>query len=76
MADILYFTETLLIDENIEVYEYHEYDPITSTNVNNGGGIRNSIESQDGFKHLRESYLIFNGRLAKADGTPYLRQCI
>ena len=31
MADILKFSETPLIDESIEVYEYHEYDPITGT---------------------------------------------
>ena len=29
MADILKFTETPIIDESIEEYEYHEYDPIT-----------------------------------------------
>ena len=28
MADILKFTETPLIDESIEKYEYHEYDRI------------------------------------------------
>ena len=28
MADILKVTETPLIDESIEEYEYHEYDPI------------------------------------------------
>ena len=35
MADILKFTETPVIDESIEEYEYHEYDPITGTNRNN-----------------------------------------
>ena len=43
MADILQFTETTLTDERIEEYEYHEYDPITGTNLNNGGHIRISI---------------------------------
>ena len=43
MADILTFTETPLIDESIEQYEYHEYDPITGTNLNNDGDIRISI---------------------------------
>ena len=51
MADILKFTETPLIDESIEQYEYHEYDPITGTNFNNGGDIRISIESQEVFTH-------------------------
>ena len=45
MADILKFTETKIIDESIAEYEYHEYDPITGTNPNNGGDIRISNES-------------------------------
>ena len=69
MADILKFTETPLIDESIKEYEYHEYDPITGTNLNNGGDIRLSIESQDVFAHPTESYLIFEGRLTNADIT-------
>ena len=72
IADVFKFTEIyLLIDESIEEYEYHEYDPITGTNLNNGGNIRISIESQDGFTHPSESYLIFEGRLTKVDGTAY-----
>ena len=51
MANILKFTETPLLDESIEEYQYHEYDPITGTNLNNGGDIRISIESQDAFTH-------------------------
>ena len=43
MADILKFTETPRMDESIEESEYHEYDPITGTNLNNGGAIRISI---------------------------------
>ena len=31
MADILKFTDTPIIDESIEEYEYHEYEPITGT---------------------------------------------
>ena len=38
MADILKFTETPLIDESIEEYEYHEYGTITGTNLKNSGG--------------------------------------
>ena len=71
MADILKFTETAIIDESIEEYEYHEYDPITATNLNSGGNIRISIESRDMFAHPSESYLIFEGRLTKADNTAY-----
>ena len=71
-ADILKFTETPIIDESIEEYEYHECEPITGTSLNNGGDVRISIESQDVFTHPCESYLIFEGRLTKADGTAYL----
>ena len=34
MAAILKFTETPIIDESIEEYEYHEYEPITGTSLN------------------------------------------
>ena len=71
MADILKFTDTPIIDESIEEYEYHEYEPITDTSLNKGGDIRISIESQDVFTHHSESYLIFEGRLTKAGGTRY-----
>ena len=71
LADILTFTDTPIIDEIIEEYEYHEYEPITGTSLNNGGDIRISIELQDVFTHPSESYLISEGRLTKADGTAY-----
>ena len=53
MTDILKFTDNPIIDESIEEYEYHEYDPITGSNLNNGGDIRISIESQD-VSHILE----------------------
>ena len=71
MADILKFTDTSIIDESIEEYEYHEYEPITGTSLNNGGDIRISIESQHAFTHPSDSYLIFEGRITKDDGTAY-----
>ena len=54
MADILQFTDTSIIDESIEEYKYHEYEPITGTSLNNGGNIRISIESQDVYASKRE----------------------
>ena len=72
LADILKFTDTPIIDESIEEYEYHEYEPITGTNLNNGGDIRISIESQDVFTHTSESYFLIEGRLTMADGTLYV----
>ena len=70
-ADILIFTDTPIIHESIEEYEYHEYEHIIGTSLNNGDDIRISIESQDMFTHPNESSLIFEGCPAKADGTPY-----
>ena len=72
LADILQFADSTIIDESIEEYEYHEYEPITGTSLNNGGDITISIESQDIFTHYSERYLIFEGRLRKADGTLYV----
>ena len=72
MTDILKLTETPLINESIEEYEYHEYDPITGTYLNNSGGdIRIGIESQDVFAHPSDSYVIFERRLTDTDGIPY-----
>ena len=72
MADILKFTDTPIIDESIDEYEYHEYEPITGSSLNNGGDVRISIESQDVLTHPSASYLIFEGRLTKADDTLYV----
>ena len=55
VANILKFTDTPIIDESIEEYEYHEYEPMTGTSLNNGGDIRISMESQDVFTHPSES---------------------
>ena len=55
MADILKSTDTPIIDESIDEYEYHEYEPITGTSLYNGGDIGISIESQDVFTNPSES---------------------
>ena len=72
MADILKFTDSAIIDESVEEYEYHEYEPITGTSLNNGDDVRISIESQDICTHPSESYLIFEDRLTKTDDTLYV----
>ena len=72
MADILKFTDSPIIDESIDEYEYHEYEPISGTSLSNGGDVRMRIESQDVFTHPSKSYLIFEARLTKADGTTYV----
>ena len=51
MADILKFTETPIIDESIEEYEYHGYEPITGTSLNNGGDVRISMNRKT-YSHI------------------------
>jgi len=69
--DILNFEEKPITDETIEEYEYHEYEPITGTNLNNPGEIRITIQNQDIFTHPSESYLLVEGRLTKDDDTAF-----
>jgi len=64
--DILNITEKTQIDETVEEYEFHSYEPIAGTNLNNPGEIRINIETQDLFTHPAESYLVFDGKLVKA----------
>jgi len=61
----LKITEKPEIDESIEEYEYHSYEPITSNDLNRPGEIRMNIETQDLFTHPSESYLVFDGKLVK-----------
>src|SRR5688572_24039342 len=70
-SDILNFTEASSVDEGIEKYEWHEYEPVARTNLNSAGEIRINIETQDLFCHPAESYLLIEGRLLKAAGTTY-----
>jgi len=70
--DILNITQKPEIDESIERYEYHSYEPITGTNLNQPGEIRINVGTQDLFTHPSESYLVFDGKLVKnADNAAY-----
>jgi len=69
--DILNLEEKPITDEMIEEYEYHEYEPITGTNLNNPGEIRITIQNQDIFTHPSESYLLVEARLTKDDDTAF-----
>jgi len=72
-SDILNFTEVSSVDEGIEQYEWHEYEPAARANLNSAGEIRINIETQDLFCHPSESYLLIEGRLVKAaDGAAYV----
>ena len=59
------------IDESIKSYEYDEYQPITGTQFNSAGQITITIENQDQFLHLHNSYLLVKGDALKANHTSY-----
>ncbi|XP_065651183.1 uncharacterized protein LOC136079373 [Hydra vulgaris] len=48
-SKVLHFTEDPIVDNGIERYEEHEYEPINGTNLNSSGEIRINIEQQDLF---------------------------
>jgi len=70
-SKILNISEASIIDEEIERYELHEYEPVARTNLNSAGEIRINIEQQDLFIQPSEAYLMFEGKLTKADSTAY-----
>ena len=68
---ILELHETNATDESIKFYEYNEYQPMTGTQLNSAGQITITIEDQDQFLHLHNSYLLIEGDVLKADDTRY-----
>jgi len=70
-SEILRSNGKPVIDESFQEYEYHEYESQARTNLNSAGEININIELQDLFTHLAESYIVFEGRLKKTDGTAY-----
>ena len=63
--------ETNAADESIKSYEYDEYQPTTGTQLNSDGQITITIENQDQFLHLHNSYLLIEGNVLKTDDTRY-----
>ena len=70
-VSILELHETNATYESIKSYEYNEYQPITGTQLNSAGQITITIENQDQFLHLQNSYLLIEGKVLKADNTTY-----
>ena len=68
---ILELHETNATSESIKSYEYDEYQPITGTQLNSSGNITITIETQDRFLRLHNSYLLIQGDVLKADNTRY-----
>ena len=69
---ILQLHECNAVDESNKSYEYDEYEPITGTQLNSAGQITITIENQDQFLHLHNSYLLIEEDVLKADNTRYL----
>jgi len=69
-SEILRFTEKPVIHESVQEHQFHEYEPQARTNLNSVGEIVINIEPQL-FTHPCESYLVFEGRLTKGNGSPY-----
>ena len=68
---ILELHETNATDESIKSYEYNEYQPITGTQLDSARQITITIENQDQFLHLQNSYLLIEGEVLKADNAKY-----
>ena len=68
---ILELHETNTTDESIKSYEYNENQPITGTQLNSAGQITITIEYQDQFLHLQNSYLLIEDEGLKADNARY-----
>ena len=68
--DILSINEAPMRDDSIEKYVRRVYKPTTGENLNKGV-IRIDIGNKDMYIHPSESYLLFEGRLTKADGSAY-----
>ena len=55
-SEIFRFSEKPIVDESIQEYKYHEYEPQARTNLNGAAEININIELQDLFTHPAESY--------------------
>ena len=55
------------VDESIKSYEYDGYQPITCTQLNSAGHITITIENQDQFQRLHNSYLLIESDVLKGE---------
>ena len=64
-------TQGAQIDDGIQRYEYHGYEPDDGNKLNDTGEIKINIKNSDEILHPSQSYLLFEGRLTKANGAAY-----
>ncbi|XP_065662523.1 uncharacterized protein LOC136085163 [Hydra vulgaris] len=71
-SEILNFTEMLIVDNGVERFEFHEYEPVTGTNLNSPTEIRINVELTITYTLPSEAFLLLEEELVKsADGTAY-----
>lgn len=68
MSKILNIVQGVDYDNSISKFEYHSYSPFLNS-FNNGDEIRISIQHQDLYLLLCESFIYIEGRLLKEDNT-------
>lgn len=67
--DLSDIEQNLMTDDSIREFEYAEFPPINSTNLNTNGNKEIIIQQQDLITLPSEAYLYFEGDLTKSDGT-------
>ncbi|XP_029636933.1 uncharacterized protein LOC115212234 [Octopus sinensis] len=67
--DIYDSEHSLFSDNSIKEFEYVEFPPINTTNLNTTGNKEIVIQQQDLITFPSDAYLYFEGELTKSDGT-------
>jgi hypothetical protein len=71
LSNIFDVIDPIVIDNGIQRYEYHAYEPEPGTNLKTTGEIRMHVTSEDTTVHPAGSYLLVEVRLKKTDVTAY-----
>ena len=71
MESVLEIQEKYAVDDSIKSLETYAFQPISGTQLNGAGQIAIRIENQDAFFLPRRSWLQIEGKLVKADDSPF-----
>jgi hypothetical protein len=69
LSNLFDVTDPIVIDNGIQRYEYHAYEPEHGNGLNRTGEIKMHITCKDTIIHPASSYLLAEGIPKKADGT-------
>lgn len=64
-SPMLSVSKNFTFDESIRSYEFHKFQPFSNTSFNNNDEIRISLNAQDGYLHLSESFIQMDGLIDK-----------